>query len=72
MYKLVKKYDQNLYGVSIATVSLKINIFTLKLRANVVMKNGSSFVLESYRYEENLQFEDRLMQAIFMEYENSQ
>jgi hypothetical protein len=59
-YSLVKKYTQNFNGIPLATVVLKVHIFNMKLKADVKMLNGNSFILESYRFEENYQFEKRI------------
>lgn len=70
-YTLVKKYEQNFDGKVVAVVTLKINIITTKLRANVEMKNGLKFILESFLLEENHEFEKRLAIEIYSHYRHS-
>jgi len=71
LYSIVKKYTQNFDGIPVANVTLKIHVFTMKLKAKVEMKNGHDFILESYPLEENHQFEERLTASIYNYYKNN-
>lgn len=47
MYVKAESYGFKQYDEIIAYVLIKINPFTLKLKAEVEMKNGNKFVLKS-------------------------
>jgi len=68
LYSIVKKYTQNFDGIPVANVTLKIHVFSMKLKAKVEMKKGFDFILESYPLEENHQFEERLTAKIYYFY----